>query len=154
MRKRAPGFNPVTFRLRLCAVLFCLLAVAGELRAQPGTLLFDIQASTCEKSNGSMVVHVNFTGTPPYQYSIDGGLTYSAPTASLSFNFDNLMGGPVNGIYNVYVLDASGGPAHFATATIGDIAGPTLMLSPQAASCANNDGDDDWWHPDLYVFTR
>jgi len=56
----------------------------------------------CGASNGSIEVTVS-GGTAPYQYSSDGGTTYSAPQPSTTYTFSGLPGGP----YTISVLDAS-----------------------------------------------
>ncbi|HEV3415068.1 MAG TPA: hypothetical protein VG101_21460, partial [Puia sp.] len=94
------------------------------------------QTATCGNANGSVTVTaVMGGGTPPYQYSINGGAFQASPT------FNNLAGGN----YTITVEDAAT-PMNTGSVVVGmgNIPGPTgLLLQPIAASCLNNDGQID-----------
>jgi len=95
-------------------------------------------SATCGNSNGSVTVtSVNGGGTPPYQYSINGGATWqSSPT------FNNL--GPGN--YTIIVQDAVLPTPNTGSVMVlmDNIAGPTSFNAVSiSASCLNNDGQVD-----------
>ncbi len=104
------------------------------------TLTFSIQTNntaSCGNANGSITVNNVVGGTPPYQYSINGGATWQpSPT------FNTVAGGP----YTVTVEDATTPTANTGTVNgmMGDIAGPiSFNAVPISASCLNNDGQVD-----------
>ena len=79
--------------------------------------------ATCGSSDGSITITVN-GGTPPYQYSIDGGVTFQA-----SGTFNNLSAGN----YNIEIQDA-GGCTVTDVAVVGQVGGitidPNVTLTP------------------------
>ena len=88
----------------------------------------------CGNGKGSVMITVT-NGTAPFQYSIDGGVTWQA-----SNTFSNLS----QGVYTVMAEEVAN-PADNGTAgvAISNIAGPSAVLQPIAATCANNDGEID-----------
>jgi len=86
---------------------------------------------TCGLTNGLIAISV-LGGTPPIQYSIDGGTTFQ--TSSV---FPNLM----PGIYNIEITDANG-CTQTDIATVGASAATTIGLVTTAdpTSCSASDG--------------
>ncbi|SNR16328.1 beta strand repeat-containing protein [Tenacibaculum jejuense] len=77
--------------------------------SQPPVLeVADVTSSTCSTDKSITITTANgvqtIGGTAPYQYSIDGGTTYSAPTSDTSFTESGLAPGN----YNVIIRDANG----------------------------------------------
>ena len=93
------------------------------------TLGTNTMTAICGQANGSLTVTVT-GGTLPYQYSIDGVNFQTSPA------FNNIVGGA----YTVTVKDANNTLATIM-ASVGDIQGPQVGVSVQAASCLNNDGE-------------
>jgi gliding motility-associated-like protein len=111
-----------------------LRSSSADLRSSSAAMMLSYNTSPeiCGNKNG--IISVNVTGgTAPYQYSIDGGITWQgSPT------FKNLAGG----VYTITVKDFTGATATIGAA-LGNIAGPTLFIQFTAATCANNDGELD-----------
>jgi gliding motility-associated-like protein len=127
-------------RAVMLAMLLSLLAGRGYGLGKFVVLTMTTQTdttATCGNSNGSITVtSVMGGGTLPYQYSINGGLTFqSSPT------FGNLAGGS----YTIEVRDAATPTPNTGSVAVlmGDIPGPQIALQPFPASCANNDGQVD-----------
>ena len=134
--------SSVLCRRNLRAVMLGLLlsTFLGRGYGQPVTLTFTINTNntaSCGNANGSITVTNVVGGTAPYQYSLNGGVTWqSSPT------FPNVPGGN----YTVTVEDATTPTPNKGSVNgmMGDIAGPSLMaLAPISASCLNNDGEVD-----------
>ncbi len=85
----------------------------------------------CNGSNDGIINFSASGGIPPYQYSIDGGLTFFSNNI-----FDNLAAG----IYNVLINDGNNCSANAQEITIGEADAITLTSSNTAASC--NGGAD------------
>ena len=102
-----------------------------NLVAAPLGMTVSTSASTCGNPNGTIIA-TGTGGTGPYTYSLNG-----APyVASGTFN------GLVGGAYTVTVMDFTG--TTFAQGVaLGNIAGPSIFVTPTAATCANNDGELD-----------
>ncbi len=84
--------------------------------------------STCNASNG--IATITAVGTAPFQYSINGGLT---------FQLSNIFTGLASGNYIVLVRDAAG-CISAVSVTVGAVAGPSLTALSTAASCTVNNG--------------
>ncbi len=119
-------------RAVMLAMLLSLLA-GRDVRGNPGVLMLEssTNTATCGNANGTISIAVLGGGTPPYQYSMNGGPYQSSNT------FPNLAGG----MYN-FTVEEVANPAISGTIGVGlgDIQGPQIFLQPIAASCANNDG--------------
>ncbi len=87
-----------------------------------------IEQPTCEEANGMISVFVQ-NGTANYQYSIDGGASYSA---------DNIFDGLVTGTYDIIVEDLNGCQA---TQTVELFptqgANPQIIPNGEAEACFN-----------------
>ena len=97
----------------------------------PLTATANTVAGTCGNPNGSITI-VATGGTPPYQYSLNGGAYTSSPL------FSNLPAG----LYTCTVEDFTGATFSFEVA-LGNLPGPVVTIQPVAATCANNDGELD-----------
>ncbi|MDP4253784.1 MAG: gliding motility-associated C-terminal domain-containing protein [Bacteroidota bacterium] len=84
--------------------------------------------ATCGRNNGSITA-IGSGGQGPYLYSIDG----------VNFQSPNLFSGLAPGPYIVTVKDVNG-VTSTAPATIISRPAPTIVATPSAASCLNNDG--------------
>jgi SprB repeat len=84
--------------------------------------------SSCAINNGT--VTVTASGTAPFTYSINNGVTYQA---------SNIFTGLVPGNYLVLVKDATG-CIGAVPVVVGAIAGPTLTATSTAAACTINNG--------------
>ncbi|MEM7102619.1 MAG: CUB domain-containing protein [Bacteroidota bacterium] len=83
---------------------------------------------TCGESNGEIAIILN-NGTPPYQYSIDGGTTFQS---------DSLFTGLSGGTYNIVVTDADGCQGEGAT-VLNDSTVPVPVISSSAPEiCGDN----------------
>ncbi|MGG8496618.1 hypothetical protein ACQY1Q_09390, partial [Tenacibaculum sp. TC6] len=81
--------------------------VTLTLSPSPTLEIGDITTSTCGTNKTITVTGNNglaLGGTPPYQYSSDGGTTYSASTTNTSYTFNGLTPGS----YDIVVKDANG----------------------------------------------
>ncbi len=83
--------------------------------------------ATCGNNNGQINITVS-GGTPPYQYSIDGGTTYQSTS-----NFSGLAAGS----YDVNILDG-GGCTESSTISISNIGGVTASITSNQSICAGN----------------
>jgi gliding motility-associated-like protein len=89
----------------------------------------NIVNSTCGNNNGGITVTAT-SGTPPYQYSLDG----------VNFITNNQFNNLAAGNYTITVRDATAGISTIP-ATINNIAGPTISsVIASAADCINNNG--------------
>jgi gliding motility-associated-like protein len=133
----------VLWRGNLRAVMLGMLLslLLGRGYAQAVTITFKINTDTtasCGNANGIITVNTSSIvgGTPPYQYSLNGGAYQTSPT------FNNVAGGN----YTVTVEDATT-PTPITGSEpgmMGDIAGPQLLqLQPISATCLNDDGQVD-----------
>ena len=77
--------------------------------------------STCSGYDGTVTVTANGGGTPPYQYSIDNGVTYQA---------SNIFTGVANGSYNIIVRDANQCTAN-APVVVNRIDNMVLAITPR-----------------------
>ncbi|AMM50354.1 hypothetical protein TH61_03010 [Rufibacter sp. DG15C] len=98
--------------------------------AGPSNLAAVLTYTTCDASNGTIIITGVSGGTAPYTYS-QNGTDFQASTY-----FNGLTAGP----YTLMVKDANG--CIFSKAfTLTNIAGPTaISATAQDASCQNNDG--------------
>ena len=123
----------------LGVVLFTFLGRGyGFGLGQPATLTFSINTDTtahCGNANGVITVKNVTGGTPPYQYSLNGGAYQSSPT----------FGSVAGGNYTVTVEQVSNPAINGSqNGIMGDIAGPTSFNAVSiSASCLNNDGQVD-----------
>jgi hypothetical protein len=83
----------------------------------------------CGSNNGTVTVTAT-GGTPPYQYSINGGVTYQS---------NNFFTGLVGGQYTLMVKDASG-CTNATIVTITSSPAPFISAIPSAATCGSNNG--------------
>jgi|GEM_PF-826033 len=83
----------------------------------------------CGASNGSITVLTN-GGTAPYEYSIDGGVTWQT---------SNIFNGLAGGSYTITVRD-SNNCQDTETVVIADDGSPTISVNTVDASCDNFDG--------------
>ncbi len=90
-----------------------------------------VSNTSCGETNGVITINAS-GGTAPYQYSIDGGLTYQAPTT-----FTNLP----TGTYDVFVMDDAGctGSDQVVLADDGDIQIDNVATQ-NPSSCGSSDG--------------
>ncbi|MFY7669617.1 hypothetical protein ACOSP6_00880, partial [Tenacibaculum sp. MEBiC06402] len=89
--------------------------------SQPPVLeVADVTTSTCGADKSIIIDTTNgvqtIGGTAPYQYSIDGGTTFSAPTTDVTYTENGLTPGS----YDVIIRDANGCTSATVTATIYD----------------------------------
>jgi gliding motility-associated-like protein len=90
--------------------------------------------STCGNNNGTISITVLSGGTPPYQYSMNGGPFQASNT------FNNLVGN----VYSFAVEDAANPPnTGTISVPLGNLAGPQVSIQSIGATCANNDGELD-----------
>lgn len=85
--------------------------------------------ANCSNNNGTVTVSVT-GGTPPYQYSINGGVTYQG---------GNFFTGLTGGQYILMVKDAIG-CTNSAVVTITSSTDPLITAIPAAATCGSNNG--------------
>lgn len=83
----------------------------------------------CGNNNGTVTATVT-GGTAPYQYSINGGVTYQS---------SNFFTGLVGGQYTLMVKDAAG-CTNAAIITITSSPAPLLTAIPASATCGGNNG--------------
>lgn len=83
----------------------------------------------CGSNDGTVTINAT-GGTPPYQYSSNGGTTFQS---------GNFFTGLVAGQYTLVVRDATG-CTNTAVITITSTNGPQLNAIPAAATCGNNNG--------------
>lgn len=83
----------------------------------------------CGSNNGTVTVTAT-GGTPPYQYSINAGITYQS---------NNFFTGLLGGQYILMVRDA-GGCTNSTIVTITSSPSPLITAIPAAATCGNNNG--------------
>ncbi len=95
----------------------------------PTLAVIDTQNSLCVEGNGSITVEAT-GGTPPYQYSIDGGSLQASP----AFNDLNA------GTYTLLVQDANG-CENTTSATIDLETPPVVDLIVTDAACGQDDGE-------------
>ncbi|WP_412766955.1 beta strand repeat-containing protein, partial [Tenacibaculum vairaonense] len=89
----------------------CTLILGPEtlsVSQEPVLEVADVTTDTCGADKSIIITTSNggqaIGGTAPYQYSIDGGTTYSSPTASITHTESGLSPGN----YNVIIRDANG----------------------------------------------
>ncbi|MCP4121822.1 MAG: T9SS type B sorting domain-containing protein [Bacteroidetes bacterium] len=93
-------------------------------------------AEDCNATNGSITVTIT-ASDPSYQYSNDGGSTFSAGTAATSYTFNGLA----DGSYDIVVMDNSG--CTVAQNGVNVAEQNTLSISgttPSDATCGNSNG--------------
>ncbi|MEZ5001972.1 MAG: gliding motility-associated C-terminal domain-containing protein [Chitinophagales bacterium] len=84
---------------------------------------------SCGSTNdGSITVNVS-GGTGPFQYSNDGGLTYTAPLAATTYTFNNLTANT----YNIIVKDVNS-----CQETVSVAVGPSASCCPTIQSGSSN----------------
>jgi guanyl-specific ribonuclease Sa len=83
----------------------------------------------CGSNNGTVTVTAT-GGTPPYQYSINGGVTYQS---------NNFFTGLLGGQYILMVKDATS-CTNATIVTITSSPSPLITAIPAAATCGNNNG--------------
>ncbi len=88
-----------------------------------------VDATSCGASDGSIVIYLS-SGTPPYQYSIDGGTSFSGDS-----NFTALS----TGSYPVTVMDTNG-------CSVSD--GPAIITAPGAPSAPATGTDTSYCEGD------
>jgi gliding motility-associated-like protein len=111
------------------------LPVQSTVQATASTF---IDAQCNGQAVGSARITITSGGTPPYEYSVDGGTTYFGGLVSGN-TINNL---PPNGTYNILVRDnaADQCPATVSV-TINNANTPILAtVTSSNATCANNDG--------------
>jgi gliding motility-associated-like protein len=132
----SPGSYTVTVKDAIgCSQTF---AVTVD-NVPPPTVSATTASATCSNSNGSITV-TGSNGIPPYQYSINGGVTYQP---------GNVFGSLAPGAYTITIKDSKGctgsvgvnvasinGPAITATATSSSCAGPTGSITATASGGA------------------
>ncbi len=95
-----------------------------------GPALSFVQSNAdCGSNNGTVTATVS-GGTAPYQYSIDGGITYQA---------NNFFTGLLGGTYTLMVKDASG-CTNAAIVKITSSPPPSITAIPATATCGSNNG--------------
>jgi sugar lactone lactonase YvrE len=98
----------------------------------PPTFIKDgtiVRQPTCGQSNGAIYL-IPTSGMPPFQYSINGGQTYSSgPVAGTTF--DNLSAGT----YQLRIKDAGGCEAQVVTVTLWTPNCPVTSLPPLSTNC-------------------
>jgi hypothetical protein len=92
-------------------------------------LTFTQTNAGCGSNNGTVTATVT-GGTPPYQYSINGGVTYQ---------LGNFFTGLTGGQYTLMVKDATG-CTNATVVTITSSPSPLLTAIPAAATCGLNNG--------------
>jgi uncharacterized protein (DUF2141 family) len=96
---------PGTYQLRLKDASGCESnIITREVRQRYGGPTFrdEVRNASCGRNDGSITI-VPLTGTPPFMYSIDDGVTYVSGPAT-GYTFQNLAGG----LYQLRVKDANG----------------------------------------------
>jgi lysyl endopeptidase len=84
---------------------------------------------SCAGNDGDIAITA--TGTGPFMYSIDGGVTFQT-----GFNFPNLS----SGTFNIVVQDANGCEATDVITLTGAAGGATLSVATVDPSCGASDG--------------
>ncbi len=131
--------SPYLVRLRLYGLVLLFVFLSGMREGNAQLLTFGQTASLCTGPNGSITV-TDPLNTGPYLFSIDEGSgflsTISWPTNS--YTFPGLIGGKT---YNFRVIDQDGfGTSLTGSSFLADLAGPSITVVPQPATCLNNDG--------------
>ncbi|MFB6306759.1 MAG: hypothetical protein ABEH43_07200, partial [Flavobacteriales bacterium] len=100
----------------------------------PSDMMFTInQPSTCDTNDGSYEVDSVVGGTAPYEYSIDGGTTFSVG--------DTIDTNLTSGVYEFMVKDDNG-CTYSENVSINDLSGPSdLMLTSTADTCGKGVGE-------------
>jgi len=96
-----------------------------------------VTTASCGVANGSIQINVTDgspASVPPYQYSIDAGVSFQS-SALPQFTFSNIPGGP----YMVVVKDANN-TIYSQSVIVGGLSGASITPVPQPAGCNNNDG--------------
>ncbi|MFM7857582.1 MAG: hypothetical protein ACKO96_38075, partial [Flammeovirgaceae bacterium] len=90
------------------------------------------------QSTGSAKITITSGGTPPYEYSIDGGATFIS--GLVSGNIINNL--PPNGTYNILVRDDASDqcPATVSVTINNANAAIAATVTSTSATCASNDG--------------
>ncbi len=95
--------------------------------------------ATCGRNDGGIWI-VPTSGTAPFMYSINGGMTY-VPGPASAFGFTNLAAGA----YQLRLKDANGCESAIVTRTVSTLYGlPAFLNNSQIvldASCGRNDGN-------------
>jgi SprB repeat len=104
-------------------------AVVSILNTDGPLLTFTQTNADCGNNTGTVTANAS-GGTPPYQYSINGGTTYQA---------GNFFTGLVGGQYTLIVKDANN-CTNSAIVTITASTAPLLTAIPAAATCGQNNG--------------
>lgn len=89
-----------------------------------------VTPASCGSVNGTINA-TGFSGTAPYRYSIDGGVTFQTGT---------LFTGLAAGSYTLTVRDADNVCRNTITVIIPNSNGPTVATAVTNASCATNNG--------------
>ncbi|WP_408046589.1 beta strand repeat-containing protein, partial [Tenacibaculum crassostreae] len=100
----------------------------------------DITTSSCDVNKTITITGNNgvaLGGTPPYQYSNDGGTTFTAPTSNTTYTFTGLTPGN----YDMVVRDANGCEASQNGITIYPDIDFNLQLGDNATCIPGNDGE-------------
>lgn len=101
-----------------------------------GTIVLD---ASCGNNDGNISI-IPISGTEPFMYSIDGGVTYVAGT-NAGYTFGNLAAGT----YQLRLKDANGCESEIVERTVRSYyGGPAFLNNNQIvldASCGNSDGN-------------
>ena len=91
--------------------------------------------ATCGNPNGSISITVS-GGTPPFEFSYDGGTTWFGPQAGATINLTGIAAGN----HNIVVRDNASCTDN-GTTTVGNQAGVSISnVSSNPASCTSNNG--------------
>ena len=103
------------------------------------SLTTNVTTASCGVANGAIQIKVLDGGppvsTPPYYYSIDGGVTFQSSMLP-QFTFSNIPGGN----YTVVVKDGNNSTVTQQSVVVGGLSGASITPVPQPAGCNNNDG--------------
>jgi len=130
----APGSYFITVRdANGCNTPYLWNPVVVASLGSPSVIDVNINPSTCGQSDGSITIDAAY-GTPPLQYSINGGADYY---------LTNIFTGLAQGNYTIMVSDANNCTGAYATnpAVVSNISGAAIdSLKVISSTCGNSNG--------------
>ena len=124
------GITPGVYAVTVKDAIGCFKTINVTVdNVLPPTVTAASTGATCNNINGSITA-TGSNGIPPYQYSINGGVSYQT---------GNVFTGLAPGIYTITIKDATG-CINTVAVTIVNTTGPSVTATATTSSCAASTG--------------
>ncbi|MFZ1529423.1 MAG: SprB repeat-containing protein [Ferruginibacter sp.] len=124
------GLTPGTYTVTVKDAIGCIASVSVTVANAPvpGVTAVSTPAA-CGNRNG-VITATGVSGVSPYQYSINGGVSYQV---------SNVFTGLASGNYTITIKDATG-CTNVTTIAVASTNGPAVTATTTVSSCASNTG--------------